>query len=286
MIKTLATDLDGTLFYPKRVLRLISSRNKRFLSRFLKDDDHRLILVSGRNYSIAKEMEKKLKKPVSMIACNGAALYQDEKIVSEDYLTHEEVKNIYEINKKEKDLKIWLFMTNKYPLIIVMRNVTHCFTFFAKIGMKLNFKYSEKYLLGEDKLEMALKDKDCHFYKVMPCFGFKKKAQDRARDYSEYFVKEYGEKYEAMWSGTSVEFMKKGVNKANALKKLLAMLELNETETAVAGDSGNDIPLFEAFEESFAMSQAPKEVKEKAKYIIYGVHNIESYVNLKEGETK
>lgn len=285
MIETLATDLDGTLFYPKRTISLISSRNKRFLSCFLKSNKH-VILVSGRNYTIAKELEKKLKSPLSMIACNGACIYQKGKVIEENYLTSEEVRDIYETIKKEDGANICLFMSNKYPLIITLRNVTHIFIFFAHIGMKLNFKYSEKYVTGEDKLEEALNDKECRFYKVMPCFGFTKKAHVAAKKSAEKLQETLGDKYAILWSRTSVEFMKKGVNKANALKKLLAMLELNEAETAVVGDSGNDVPLFEAFEQSFCMKQAPDEVKAKAKIIVKGVYNIEPYVNLEEGEKK
>lgn len=35
MIKVIATDLDGTLFYPKRKLHLISKKNKQFLQNAL-----------------------------------------------------------------------------------------------------------------------------------------------------------------------------------------------------------------------------------------------------------
>ncbi len=275
MIQTIATDLDGTLFYPKRVFRLIPSRNRRFLIRFLNNKNGNLILVSGRNIPIAKKVEKKLKRPVSMIACNGAALYQNGKIVEEHYLTSEEVRKLYQITKEDKELKLWLFMTSTQPLIITMRNVSPLFRVIASIIMKLQFQYSEHYVIGDDKLEKFLNDPDCHFYKVMPCYGFRKKAHERAKEYAEYYQKTIGEDYEVVWSRNSIEFMKKNVNKANALKNLLSMLKLKESETAVIGDSGNDVPLFDAFGQSYCMRHAPEEVRKSAKKTIKCVKDIE-----------
>ena len=45
----------------------------------------------------------------------------------------------------------------------------------------------------------------------------------------------------------------------------------------VVGDSGNDVPLFINFPNSFVMKQAPEEVKEKAKYVVESVADLEAY---------
>ena len=47
MIKVLATDLDGTLFYPKRKISLISGKNKKFLRKFVKEGK-KVILVTAK----------------------------------------------------------------------------------------------------------------------------------------------------------------------------------------------------------------------------------------------
>ena len=47
MGKVIATDLDGTLFYPKRRVRMIKSKSLKFLRRHI-DNGGRLVLVSGR----------------------------------------------------------------------------------------------------------------------------------------------------------------------------------------------------------------------------------------------
>lgn len=279
MIKTIATDLDGTLFYPKSKLRLITSKNKKFLHEFLQDDKRNLILVSGRNYTLAEKIKKRLEvNCLSMIACNGGCIYHDGKIVEENPLSKEDIKFLYEYTQKLGDIHIWLSMTSKMPIIVKTKDVSKAFEFCGKIGMSMQGAYYEGYVFGDEEFNNYLNDPECKFYKFMPVFGFTKEAEDKAKAASEIAIKEIGNKYEVVWSGTSIEINKKGINKANALKKLLNMLNLKECETAVIGDSGNDVPLFKNFENSFCMAQAHESVRSEAKHIVTGVYELEDYL--------
>ena len=46
--KLIATDLDGTLFYPKKRIKMISKKNLRFLRDRIDKENH-IVIVSGRN---------------------------------------------------------------------------------------------------------------------------------------------------------------------------------------------------------------------------------------------
>ncbi len=279
MIRTIATDLDGTLFYPKSRFRLIKDKNCKFLVRFLKTRGNNLVLVSGRNITMAKKIQKKLETDrLAMIACNGACVYYHNKIIEEHPLSKDEVRFLYEYAKKNENIHILLFFTNLVPHVITTNNLSKPMEIIGKLGMNMQFAYYEKYAIGDEEFEKYFNDPKCKFYKVMPCFGFGKKAIQLAKEEMSIFQKEIGDKFELMWSNNTIEIMKKNVNKANALKNLLNMLELKKTETAVVGDSGNDIPLFEEFEQSFCMMQAQEEVKNKAKTLIKGVYEIEKYL--------
>lgn len=279
MIQTIATDLDGTLFYPKSRFRLINSKNKRFLVKYLNNPKNNLVIVSGRNLTMARKIKKRLEnKDVSMVACNGACIYHKGTVIEENVLSKDDIRFLYNYALKNYDVHIFLFFTNIMPLIVTVKDVSKSFEVIGKLGMKMQFAYYEDFAFGDKELEKYLANPDCKFYKFMPCFGFRKQGIQKAKDNYNKIVSELGGKYEIMWSNNTVEFMKKNVNKANALKNLLNMLELKESETAVAGDSGNDIPLFEAFENSFCMAQAQDVVKSKAKNIIKGVYEIEKYL--------
>ena len=59
MAKILVTDLDGTLFYPKKKLGLIGKENLAFLREWI-DSGNKLVLASGRNYKDADKILKKI----------------------------------------------------------------------------------------------------------------------------------------------------------------------------------------------------------------------------------
>lgn len=278
MIKTIATDLDGTLFYPKRRFRLMQSKNTKFLRKFLDDKTHHVVIVSGRNVTMAKKISKKVKKPISMIGCNGAFIYHEGKIIEESYFTKEEVKQIMSYINKDKSVHITLSFTNLMPIIITTKDFPKFLVSIGHLALKFQMAYHEDFLIGDISFKKYLKKKNCHFYKIMPCFGFGKKGIETAKQKTEQYQRDLGDKYEIIWSNNAIEIMKKEVNKANALKKYLNMLKLNEFETAVVGDSGNDVPMFEAFEQSFCMSNGNDEVKTKAKNIVKGVYELEKYL--------
>ncbi len=278
MIKVIASDLDGTLFYPKRKARLLTSGNKDFLKR-LSEAGKKVVLVSGRNYPILEKIAKKINYYPIMIGCNGAFVSVDNKIVYQNSMDHDKVRKLYHDLRDSYSILAWLVMTDKKPLIITTPNIKkHQFALLF-LGYRLQGVLSEKYEFGEDVLEECLNDPECHFYKVMPYFGYHSDAVQLARNHAELFRQKYGDEFEILWSSDSVEFMNKGANKANALERFIEDRNINHQEVAVIGDSGNDVPMFERFENSFVMAQAPQEVKKHAKHELKEVCEIEKYLD-------
>ena len=56
MIKLIATDLDGTLFYPKRRLTGMIKENKKFLKSFLNSGKD-VLIASGRSTGMLSKLE-------------------------------------------------------------------------------------------------------------------------------------------------------------------------------------------------------------------------------------
>ena len=59
MEKIIATDLDGTLFYPKDTKEMISKPNLFFLQNFI-DNGGKTILISGRSHLYCQKTVKKI----------------------------------------------------------------------------------------------------------------------------------------------------------------------------------------------------------------------------------
>ena len=70
--------------------------------------------------------------------------------------------------------------------------------------------------------------------------------------------------YNGFWA---VDFTALGVNKAAATQELARMSGADRSQVIAAGDSYNDLPLFEAAGLRIAMADAPAELKALADYI-------------------
>ena len=82
MIKLLATDLDGTLFFPKRRTHLIPSRNKKFLRKFVAQGG-KVVLVSSRGDAFLDRTVKRIGVPIDYIGTDGTLVKIDGKVVRE-----------------------------------------------------------------------------------------------------------------------------------------------------------------------------------------------------------
>ena len=277
MIKLIATDLDGTLFYPKRKLKLLTKKNRKFMKDFV-NDGNEIALVSGRNYFVSKRIEKRIKNKIDMIGCNGSVVYHSGELLFDSPMNHQDVYDFYLKNRNNKNILTWIFMSDKNNMIVVHNSLSTLLRVIYRIVLFFQFGYNGKYKIGRKKFEKMVNDDNAKIYKIMAIYGLGKKATEKARLASLEVSKETEGKFEVMWSKESIELMNSGVNKAKSLEKLIDNIGIKKEEVAVIGDSGNDVPLFETFPNSFVMSHAHQEVKKKAKVEIDGVYCLKDYI--------
>ncbi len=279
MIKAIATDLDGTLFYPKRRFRLISTANKQFIRNASKCGKE-IILVTGRNLFVPKKVGDKmaLNQNMSVVSCNGARVIHQGKTIYEKPIDKEKALKLYHFLLKCKEMKTLMIFTNKNHMFVDSSGLTPLFRVIGWLGMSLQGAYFEPFKVGKKRTLRMIQDPDVKIFKIMPWFGLGKKGVVTARRIIEEFKKEFGDDFEMWFSGSAIEIMEKGINKAESLKKLLEVCNISTDEVAVVGDSGNDIPLFENFENSFVMPNAPEEVKQKAKVRLESFADLSNYI--------
>jgi Cof subfamily protein (haloacid dehalogenase superfamily) len=88
----------------------------------------------------------------------------------------------------------------------------------------------------------------------------------------EKISKQFGNRVSAYISAPQcLDIVPANVSKGGAISMLLETLELKPEEVACIGDSYNDIPMFDAIPNSFAMENADDEVKKHAKHVIPSV---------------
>ncbi len=275
MTKLIATDLDGTFFYPKRKIGMIPRRSLKFVRKFI-NAGGKVLLVTGRSQFFTIHVEEKVGSSLDVIGMNGAYMLIDGEVREEHFLDPIVLKLVEDIQTKFK-LKGMMLLSKRYPLLIdgpdmsTLRKYGYRFYYWSQ-GV-----YAEDYLVSHSLFNSELKGNNV--YKLMFYFGLTKTAMDLASEANKYIRTNYGDSLEASWTGGFIEITPKGCSKANGIKKYLAYKGLKEEEIVVVGDSGNDISMFNAFHErSFCMSHAPLKVKKYAKHIIRRFHELQAYL--------
>lgn len=171
MIKALATDLDGTLFYPKRKLRLMQSANKKFLREFIASGK-KLILVTGRNKFVSSKVAANLDTDdLIIIGCNGGFVVDKGKTILENEIDIHHAKELHELLLKDKKVKSILIFTNKYNIVLDDSPLNRFERLIGSIGMKMQGVYNEPYVRGKDKIDEIFNDESIKIYKIMPWYG-------------------------------------------------------------------------------------------------------------------
>ncbi|HZJ89874.1 MAG TPA: HAD family hydrolase [Bacilli bacterium] len=281
MTKILATDLDGTLFYPKRRLRLIPSKNVLFLQDFV-DEGGRLVLVTGRSPSFATKVSQKINRPFDVIGMNGAYTITNNKVVEEHFLALNLASFIQEISDKYP-IRGLMLISHDYPLLMTVPKNDFFVNMFYHLYYFVQGVYKEDYLNSTEVFNEQLESEQV--YKMMFFFGVTKKKQNIAREANKYIRKKYGDVIESSWTGGFIEITPHGCSKANGITNYVKKQKLNPDDVYVVGDSGNDISMFRAFhDKSFCMKHAPRRVRKHARYHLRRFHHLRRYIMEEKNE--
>ncbi len=242
-----ASDIDGTL---NTKLRNLPERNLQAIRHFVLDLGGHFTLASGRN--VASLEKHFLKLPISntpAIVLNGAGLYDFEK---------REMISFSAISTGGKE--IVQKIVKKFP----MTEVEICT---PDNILLLNAYVYGTALVNADKLphkrikriEEAL---PCDWGKVV-FFGLPPLTK-RVKEYANSLNN--GEVSCMSSSIVTYELLAKDTNKGTAVQKLAGMLHIKYEHTAAIGDYFNDFDMLRSVYLPAACGQAPKEVREIAKY--------------------
>lgn len=275
MEKIICTDLDGTLLYPKKKIRMLPSDTKRFLSRF-KNDGGSILLVSGRNTAFPKKLFKKIEMEENYISCNGAVVVSKGKIIKETIFEPERIKSIISYMRNAYKIPLMIVFSKAHNMVCnvlevsKITNIGYILYQFYQGVLKEPFIRNEKVFW--DELEHGM------VYKVMMMFGLTKKKIAKAKEANKE-LRERFKDVEFSWAGEFIEISPKGCTKSEGINFYLDYNRLSKDNVMVVGDSGNDISMFQTFKEnSFCMDHGPEEVKKYVSHTIHRFSDLEGYI--------
>ncbi len=272
MAKVICTDLDGTLFFPKRRFTMINSKNRKFLTRFV-NDGGRLVIVSSRSPYFVPRVSKNLGFKVDGVGCNGAFVMVNGEIVKENRFEPNRFRDFISEIRKMFDPGLLLITTRDFPVVCTKSHVAKWIKLFYMIYELSEGVYREAPVTSDqifyEEIERG------HVYKLMIFVGITKKKKKLSLEWTKILEEKFPE-YEFAWLSQFIEVTPKGTSKASGLTFYLDYNKISKDNVLVVGDSGNDIPLFEEFHEnSYCMSHSPKWIREKASHVIHKVADLE-----------
>ena len=271
-MKVLASDLDGTLFYPKSRFLMVPKTNRRFLQRLYERGD-RLLVVSSRSLQFKPQLEKRLKVDFDFIGCDGCVIEASGKVVKEEFLDPSIALPMIDELSKDYDPGMMIATTPEHPMVCTRKEVSLGTTVGYFLYMSVQGVYREKFIRNDKMFRASIESGKC--YKIMVLIGVTKKAKKKAEIITKELIEKYPQ-FHFAWLNEFIEITPKGCTKATGVAKYLDSIGLSEDNVYVVGDSGNDVPMFEAFyEHSFCMGHAPQSIRAKAKHVVTNYVDLE-----------
>ncbi|MEG1222214.1 MAG: HAD family hydrolase [Bacilli bacterium] len=281
MPKILATDLDGTLFFPKRRLIMIPRKNLEFLREFY-DAGNKIVVVSGRNVNFAKKVEKKIGRPITFIGCNFAYVYEEGIIKCEKTFDGQKLLVFLESLIDKFEPISFVGMSKDENCVIRMFKYKLIYKILYPIYNLLQCSYRESYKIENSNFYASVLKNN--MYKCMVMFGVSKQKVAYTSIVNKY-LNTYDKFCEISWSGKAIELTPTGASKSAGLSWYLKEHGYSEEDLYVVGDSGNDITMFKDFNKnSFCMEHGDPTVKKYAKHIIKNFNDIKEYILNEKGK--
>lgn len=215
--KVICVDLDGTLFYPPKRIRMISSSNRKFIYRFL-DDGGRLVLVSGRNMYTADKISALLGRDLDVIGCNGAFVVSGGHYVRETFFEKEYAKQLIKSAEREYPIRLTMLFCKHRNIVMPFTGVSHLTGAMYSLYQAFQMAYRDPVIRSDKAFYEELEKGE--IYKIMFFFGATNRAVEAAKKANKELRANY-DGAEFSWVRQAIEVTPKGVNKQSGIAAYL-----------------------------------------------------------------
>ena len=294
---------------------LISSDNKRIeeLNYFIKEFNlSEIIYENPRSLSSG---QKQLISIISQILKKNKLIILDDSLSMLDNLTKDKILKILKKINKEKKItilnitndseealygdRIAILLDGKILVNDIKEEVNkNCFQYIVILNSKGNFlaaNVNGVNLLTDITVKLIrLFKRKIYHEKINFSNKYFREILDSEKIYSLhiYFLekenvsvmadvlrRKFKDQVELIVTDRGIEITAKGITKATGIRTILSKLNIDEHDAIFVGDGGNDVPVFESFENTFGMQNGQPDAIKKAKNIINGFGEIEEYLN-------
>lgn len=251
MIKLIAIDLDGTLLKDDKT---ISAENIRTLQA-AKAQGVKVVLCTGRPLnSVLPHLETLglVEKGDYAVTFNGGLIQCNDTgdILSKVLLSKAEINDIYQLSQQ---LNFPLDVVSSDKVLRVHPQPADNQSWYHKLNPLLNFVDIQVSELAENG----------EFNKAVCAI-----AEDKVTALIPQIPTDYRERYSVVRSGAAIfEFMPKGVTKADGLRRLGELLNIQASEMMALGDEENDLAMINYVGLGVVMENGTAELKAVSQYV-------------------
>lgn len=243
MIKLIASDLDGTLVNDEgeinpKIFKIIKE---------LKEKGIMFAACSGRLYSTLNTNFKDAESDMIFIGLNGAIIqYKDNgEVISKSIIKDELVKQAIDFSKTI-DSEIYISDRDYAYIKNPSEDIKKRFTF----GGVPIAPVDSLYKLDQEILKIGFFERN----------GIKQASLEKIKDF-------FKDKLEVVVAGDVwIDIMNMDVSKGAGIKSIQKRFGIKKEETMAFGDFYNDLTMFKRAHFSYAMENAPEDVKRQANF--------------------
>ena len=275
MPKLFAIDLDGTLFYPKKRISLVSKQNVAFL-KYAISLGHEVVFVTSRNRYFVEKVLKQINLDLDFVCRNGCVVVHHHQVILDQSMTSKDVEDVTNYIQSRHRRYMFSIDTKNESNLVFTSNYVWYLDLIYRLYYLFQGRYREAYK-KDNAYFMKQVHGDAVIQRLLIYFGISKHGKKLALEESKKLKKRFPQ-LEIAWINGLIEVATIGTNKATALNYLIEKKGFKAKDVIVVGDSGNDIPMFKAFAESYCMDHAHPEVKKHAKYLIKRVYHLKKTI--------
>ena len=267
MTKYLATDLDGTLIFPKLKYSFVCKQNKDTIKLF----KNNVIIVSGRNQPFIKKVCKEIGVPQTFVAANGASVYYNGKELFSYTLEKKNINKIIDyVQNNYKDYSIVIFDKNG-KLFSLSDNVNS--TIETEAYYRKNYPKTSYTTNKNINTIKKLLSKENSIIKV----NIDTNPINKEKIYNYLLSQNFNFSYAP--SSHCLEITALEANKGHSLLRLTEHMKINNNSVYVIGDDLNDVPMFELYKNSFLVSNDKnKSIHNKASHVLQKFTDLKEFI--------
>jgi Cof subfamily protein (haloacid dehalogenase superfamily) len=271
MSKLIAIDLDGTLFYPKKRIRLVSKQNISFL-KWAKANGHEIVFVTSRNRQFVEKVLKEINLDIDFICRNGSVIVHQHQVILDEVMAKEDVQKVTQFVQSRHQKFMFSIDTKEASNLVFSSKYVWYQDFLYRFYYFLQGRYREDFDKNNARFEKEMQQSST-IQRLLVYFGIGKQAKKLAMEQTA-LLKNHFPHLEISWIQGLIEVASLGTNKGNSLKKLVDAKKWHQDDVIVIGDSGNDVAMFDLFPQSYCMDHAHPSIKKHARYVIKRVHHL------------